>query len=122
MSRATAPDKEPLGLASEIEDLLERERRALLEARFDVLERLAARKESLLRELAEHRPKAGDLERLQALSRRNEGLFRAALAGIGRARERARAIAGAGEFRTYGRDGRMQSAMPPAVGQPARRA
>ncbi|RMD93230.1 MAG: hypothetical protein D6811_05390 [Alphaproteobacteria bacterium] len=106
----------------ELEDLLERERRALLAARFDLLERLADEKQRLVSTVARMRPTKATLERLDALARRNAALFRASLAGIGRARDRALAIAGAAELRTYDREGRLHRSEAPVRSRLSRRA
>lgn len=63
-------------------DLLERERRAILEGRFDILERLTAEKERLVQRISHKMPSGPELRRLREMSERNSRLLAAMRDGL----------------------------------------
>ncbi len=88
-------------------DLLEAERRVLLEGQLSALGDLAARKERLLADLAGVRPGAATVQRLRQASERNAGLLAACGEGIRAARRLVEAaMAAPGPMTTYSADGR----------------
>ena len=91
--------------AGKILDLLDHERRAILEARFDVLERLEADKERLLTALMRANAGEADLRRIGAAAMRNASLLRAMGDGIRRAQAALAAARAPAPLVTYGRDG-----------------
>jgi len=82
-----------LSTASEdLEDLLERERNAVLDGRFDLLERLGAEKERLVQLVARDGAPAKALVRLRSETRRNGDLLDAMRAGIAAAQAQIKAL------------------------------
>jgi len=75
-----------------LEDLLERERFAVLDGRFDVLERMSAEKERLVRSFARTGVAPPTLARLKAGSERNGRLLEAMRTGIMAAQKRLQAM------------------------------
>ena len=91
-----------------LEDLLDRERAALLEGNIDALTRLADEKESLLQTLADYPP--ATLEILQAKAARNQELLNSALEGIRSVANRLKALREVrNALNTYDRQGQRHS-------------
>jgi flagellar biosynthesis/type III secretory pathway chaperone len=111
------PDR--AGPAGALLDLLDRERTAALDGRFDRLERLVAEKARLLDRLARHGAPEEALAALRAAGRRNEALLGAMADGVRRAQDRLRAIAERKDFSTYGAGG--ERVAPAAAGRSLRR-
>lgn len=88
--------------------LLEDERRAILDGRFDRLEAIGAGKAQWLARLADAEPDAALLTRIGRIVSRNQRLLLAAMAGLRDGAQRLAGIRdGATGFRAYGRDGRQ---------------
>ncbi len=86
--------------AEALEDLLEKERAAILEGRFDKLERLAAEKERLVKSVAESGGRG--LVGLRNRAERNRALLMAMSAGVKSAIQRIEGLRGAGKpLQTY---------------------
>lgn len=98
-----------------LEDLLERERGAVLDGRFDLLERMSAEKERLVQTVARNGAPPAALERLRAGTKRNGQLLEAMQAGIAAAQARLKSMRGRGEtLQTYDASGRKSAmASPP---------
>lgn len=105
-----------------LSDLLERERQAILAARFDILERLAAEKERALIEITKVPLPRERFAALRQSCARNQALLAAARSGILRARERLGDILRAREMRTYDSKGRLAPPVPNAGARTIRRA
>ena len=104
----------PKDPATALLDLLEDERRILLEGRLSSLGELAARKEQLLADLSGTRPGAAAAHRLRQASERNAGLLTACGEGIRAARRLVEsALAAPGPMTTYSADGRMSQLPAP---------
>lgn len=100
-----------------MQDILDRERAAILQGRFDVLERLTHEKARALQAVLQSEPAPERLRHLQQESRRNGALLEAARAGIEAAQAR---LSGPGPdapaLRTYDSAGRQSThgaATPP---------
>jgi hypothetical protein len=105
-----------------LEDLLLRERDAILSGKYDGLEKMVIEKERLLNALSRTRLEPRILEHLKEQSERNAVLFDAVRAGIGSALERLRAIhEPAAPLKTYDQSGRTTS-LTVARAQNSRRA
>lgn len=105
-----------MGLFDQVEasdalhDLLAREREAVLNGRFDVLERLMAEKERLVKAVSRNGATADSLSRLQAASERNGRLLEAMHDGLMAAQKRIGAMKSHGEpLQTYDAAGRVQA-------------
>lgn len=99
--------RSPKDPASALLDLLEDERRILLEGRLSSLGDLATRKERLLADLSGTQPGAAVAHRLRLASERNAGLLTACGEGIRAARRLVEAaLAAPGPMTTYSADGR----------------
>jgi flagellar biosynthesis/type III secretory pathway chaperone len=100
--------RNPKGPATALLDLLEEERRILLEGRLSSLGEVATRKERLLADLSGTQPGAAMAHRLRLASERNAGLLTACGEGIRAARRLVdAALAAPGPMTTYSADGRM---------------
>lgn len=66
----------------DLQDLLDRERAALLEGRFEVLERLAEEKQRLAGAMLKSEPDAGALAAVRKVAERNRDLLSAAREGL----------------------------------------
>lgn len=75
-----------------LEELLLKEREAIMNGQYDRLERMTVEKESLLKALSKTRLEAEVLARLREQTERNGILLDAMRAGVGSALERLRAI------------------------------
>ncbi len=97
-------------MASELlEDMLERERKAALGGRFDLLERLVAEKERLIAVVAREGADAETLARLKAGAERNGRLLQSMRDGVAAAKARLSALGGRGEtLQTYDAEGRRR--------------
>ena len=105
-----------------LEDLLDRERLAVLDGRFDVLERMTAEKERLLRSVALDGASAESLARLRRKTERNSQLLDAMRAGVVAAQDRLKAMQKKKDpLQTYDSTGR-KSAIRGATHTPGRRA
>jgi len=90
----------------QMEDLLDRERAAVLDGDLEVLRRLVARKERLTSALSKAAPEAAAVARLRDKADRNRVLLEAAGRGIRAAGARLQALRrGPGDFQTYDRSG-----------------
>jgi len=105
-----------------LDDLLDRERLAVLNGRFDVLERMTAEKERLLRGFVQDGSSAEGLSRLRHKSERNSQLLEAMRAGVIAAQERLQAMQKKKDpLQTYDSSGR-KSAIRGATHSPGHRA
>lgn len=105
-----------------LEDLLDRERLAVLDGRFDVLERMTAEKERLLRGFGRDSGSADGLSRLRLKSERNSQLLDAMRAGVIAAQDRLQAMQQKKDpLQTYDSSGR-KSAIRGATHTPGHRA
>lgn len=92
-----------------LEDLLMRERGAILAGKFDDIEPLAMEKERLLKALSRTRIDSKALERIKELSERNALLYDAVRAGVGSALERLRSMREPrANLQTYDQSGRRR--------------
>ena len=92
-----------------LEDLLMRERAAILSGEYDRLEAFVSEKERLLNALAKTRTDPSVLARLREQTERNGILYDAMRAGIGSALDRLRALKDPDPvLRTYDESGRRQ--------------
>ncbi len=99
---------EPRDAAGTLADILEREHRALMQGRFDLLQGLLPEKERALGALGQVRDRA-TLARLRSSFERNQALLQAAAQGIRTAREviaRTRRAPQGEALVTYDRNGR----------------
>ena len=93
-----------------LEDLLDREREAVLQGRFDVLDRLAVEKERLVRAVSKNSTGPEALIRLKTASDRNGRLLEAMRAGVDAAQKRVRAMRNQKvSLQTYDAAGRVQA-------------
>jgi flagellar biosynthesis/type III secretory pathway chaperone len=93
-----------------LEDLLDRERKAVLGGRFDVLERLAAEKERLVQTVSRNGTGPNALMRLKSASERNSRLLDAMRAGVAAAQRRVSAMKNQKvSLQTYDAAGRVQA-------------
>ena len=96
-------------------DILERERAAVLDGRFDVLERLMVEKERLVGAVAQAGSSTGSLARLKAALDRNGMLLAAMRAGVAAAHKRVKVLRdGPAPLATYDASGR-KTVMPQAA-------
>lgn len=106
--------RNPRDPASALLELLEDERRILLEGRLSSLVELAIRKERLVADLSGTRPGAAVAHRLRQASERNAGLLTACGEGIRAARRLVEAaLAAPGPITTYSADGRTSQLPAP---------
>lgn len=100
-----------------LDDLLDRERQAILKGDLDRLVRLAPEKERLLGLLAGASADERRILRLRQKADRNQELLRAVARGIRAARQRiTRSRASAQDFKTYDKGGRSQKLSQPGKG------
>lgn len=93
-----------------MEDLLDREREAILEGRFDLLDRLIGQKERQLKALKPKEIDETSMARLRKQSERNAHLLDAMRQGIEAVQERLAALQGPGAaLETYGSDGQRKT-------------
>lgn len=93
-----------------LEDLLYRERDAVLAGRFDVLARLSEEKERLVQMVARDGAEPESLGRLKVRSEQNGRLLIAMRAGVAAAQKRIAAMRGQAEpLQTYDASGRKQT-------------
>jgi flagellar biosynthesis/type III secretory pathway chaperone len=93
-----------------LEDLLDKERAAVLAARFDVLDRLTAEKERLIGLVARGDADPDALQRLRIASERNGRLLAAMRAGVQAAQKRITALrVPNAPLQTYDASGRVQA-------------
>jgi len=99
-----------------LEDLFDRERKAILAGQFDVLERLGAEKERLFGAVQRKGPGRAPLERLRHMADRNKTLLNAMEMGVRAASDRIEALrAKPGALQTYDAAGQRQP-----IDQPSR--
>jgi hypothetical protein len=102
-------------VADRFEDLLEKERRAILEGNLDFLERAVAEKERLARALGAAGVDVSRLRRLREKLQRNRLLLEAAGRGIRAAAQRLAGLHGpAPELSTYDSSGRRRAFEAPS--------
>ena len=94
--------------ADRLIDLLDNERRALLEGRLADALALSERKLRLTERIEHETLGAETARRVRDRARRNEALLAAAMSGIKSARERIASLFTARPLSTYGSDGRRQ--------------
>lgn len=95
--------------ADALADLFERERRAILAGRFDLLDRLGNEKERLFRAVERQRVGRSRLETLRRHARRNQDLLAAMERGVRAAVNRIATLNdGPVRLNTYGADGQRQ--------------
>ncbi len=105
-----------------LQDMLDRERQAVLGGRFDVLERMATEKDRLVRAVVLQSPDLETLRRLRANTERNNRLLEAMRAGVQAARARLDAMRHpVTELSTYDASGRKSAICGPTT-RPAHRA
>ena len=93
-----------------LEDLLDRERTAVVDGRFDVLERMTAEKERLIHVVSRDGATPNALSRLKLASERNGRLLEAMRAGVVVAQKRIGAMKKQSEpLQTYDASGRVQT-------------
>ena len=96
-----------------LRDLLEKERDAILTGRFDLLERLAAEKERLVKLVSRDQTDANLLAKLREKTERNGQLLAAMRDGIRAAQDRVRKLQkGAEPLQTYDPTGQIHSIEP----------
>ena len=106
-----------MGSAAALARLLDRERQALLQGRWDGLEKLGAEKARLFDRLRESDAEPAALQRLAAQVQRNQRLLKAAIAGTGDAVARLKAMRDAQTtLRTYDATGQGSDLATPARG------
>ncbi|MDJ0627384.1 MAG: hypothetical protein QNJ44_03910 [Rhodobacter sp.] len=91
-------------------ELFDRERTAILQGRFDVLERLSVAKDRLQQSVAAEGADPASLLRLKQLGERNAGLLSAMQCGVKAAKERIEVLGkGPATLQTYGATGQRQN-------------
>ena len=94
-------------------DLLDRERKAILDGRFDILERMSSEKERLVTLMLRGSTDLGILAELREKSERNGELLTAMRDGIRAAQDRVRKLQkGAEPLQTYDSTGQIRSIQP----------
>ncbi len=88
-------------------DYFDRERRAILDGRFDILERIAREKARLLESLAKRNVPVETLRRLKTLGDRNAALLAAMQNGVSAARARVANLRAGADLQTYDATGRQ---------------
>lgn len=97
-----------------LENLFDRERKAILTGRFDLLERLGHEKERLLTAISRNAPETEQLSRLRQLADRNRDLLDAMARGVRAATRRLESLAGgSANLKTYDAAGQRQTIAPP---------
>ena len=99
-----------MSIVNEMEDLLQSERKLLLEGKLEALGDLVERKTKLVERLSTQKPTvpAGDMRRLLRRASLNDTLLEAARRGLQTAIQQLRTPGDVGEQNTYSRNGERQ--------------
>ena len=98
-----------VGALDALHDLFDRERKAILEGRFDILDRLGAEKERLFSSVLRDGIDQGPLKNLRIRAERNKVLLAAMEQGVRSAAKRIEALRGKpADLQTYDASGRRQ--------------
>ncbi len=102
------------GVARRLEELLTRERQALVAGRLSELDAMGTTKVRLLQQMTAETCPPDALRKLHADLMRNQALLTASARGVRTAIERLKAAGRPVELRTYDRDGQMKESARPA--------